>query len=113
MKVRIETDWASSEERVFIYEKRDGRLFVVKPVDLVAEEVSDYRPGEYLISKIPPTLRITREIASDLFAAFARELARLGYRDDQKERDLVDILKVTNEHLEDMRKLVFAGKDIQ
>ena len=111
MKVRIETDWSTGEYHVYLYEKYGDRLFVGKPMDLVMEEVSDYRPGKCLVGKLPPALRLGREMASNLFAELVKELTSLGFKNSKNEEALTDVLKAKNEHLEDMRKLVFAGKD--
>ena len=111
MKVRIERDWARDSYSIHFYQKQGSRLFVVRPMEFVVDEVSEYRPGCDLADKIPPALRVDGIEVPDLFANLAKELARLGFKDTEDVRQLTDVLKAKNEHLEDMRKLVFSKRE--
>jgi hypothetical protein len=74
---------------------------------MVFSEESEVRPGGEL--GIKPFLQVDGldHKAEEFFAALAKELSRLGFRDDSEEKQLADVLKAKEEHLQDMRKLIF------
>lgn len=109
MQVRIINEWTTGRSSVYVYDKQGTRFFAAKPSPLVMEEVPGYLPGESVADKIKPWVEIGLEFGPDFFSALAAELARLGYRNDEGEKQLADVLKAKDAHLEDMRRLVFMG----
>ena len=108
IRVRIEQDWGRDGYNIFITEKTNNRLFSARPAELVMEEVSEYRPGGEV--NIKPFLTVGAFFPrEDFLAALAKELARLGFRETKDEEQLKDVLKVKDDHLQDMRKLVFKA----
>ena len=57
-----------------------------------------------------PTLIIPRLVGADIIKAIADALDRVGVRSDSDAR-ISGLLDATNKHLEDMRTLVFRGKN--
>ena len=109
--VHIETAWARQEWQIFIFERAGRFLRAAKPVELLMEDVGDYVPGEDFSSKIQPWLTIDKFYGSMLFPQLVAKLAEIGFRvgDGGKEKELVDILKAKDGHLEDMRRIALLN----
>ena len=109
IRVHIEPEWGRDSFAVHVLEKlSNGRMFSARPAELVMDEVSEYRPGGEL--NTPPFLRVDAFLGQgEFFAALAKELARLGFRDSKDEEQAKDVLKAKEDHLQDLRKLVFKA----
>ena len=58
-----------------------------------------------------PTMRLSQEIAGQFFKALADALSNRGVRTENDNR-LLGMLEARNEHLQDMRKLVFKDNSL-
>ena len=80
---------------ILLYEERDGKIFVVKPVKLVLEQAEDglaYNPTLFL-----PDVGFLQEVAE--------ELDKIGVK-TEKDAKIQGTLEATRFHLGDLRKLL-------
>ena len=109
IKARLELRPGWDQYDFHIFEKRQSELFVAKPVKI--EMVKIARKGDGLLPDLVPFLRIDGIHANELLPALVDALASHGFKPPTDEDELKSILKATQFHLEDMRKLVFTKFD--
>ena len=102
MKVAIRYDDIGRTLQVYMYMDVGGVRKRAKPVVLEFEEVEEAMHRE-------PTMSVTGEFADEFMQAFAEELASHGIKTDNDHK-IAGLLEAKNDHLEDMRKLVFNQK---
>lgn len=100
MKVSIYQEPCSASINIVFYTERDGRRFVVKPMELVLEEVEVKESG-----MIAPTLSIPGIMGRELLNNLAEALDEKGIKTD-KDAKIEGTLEATKYHLEDMRHLM-------
>ena len=104
IKARLELRPGWDQYDLHIFEKRRDELFVAKPVGI--EMVKIVRPRSGILPDLVPFLRIDGIHANELLPALADALALHGFKPPTDEDELKSVLKATQFHLEDMRKLV-------
>jgi len=102
-KVYIQKQMWSNALGIAIFEERDGKQFMAKPIELVFEEIDRY--GEV----VKPTLQIGYQMAEPFLKAMAESLDEFGVKTDSDAK-LAGTMQATRAHLEDMRSLVFKQK---
>lgn len=96
--VVIGNDAITGDLSLYFYERRDGRTYAAKPVDLVFSPVDDQEPTL-------PTIRVSPIFADAFLAALAEALNDAGVKID-KDAKLQGTLDATRFHLEDLRTLL-------
>jgi len=110
MKIHIENDPLRDEYAIHLFEKHNKVLYVAEPQEIKMLEVKNYKPFTSL-PNLKPFLKVSGCVAMEFFAGFAKALAEMGYRNTDNEEEIKSILKATEFHLEDMRKLVFKKEE--
>ena len=88
---------------IWIQYEEGRKIFMVKPVKMELEEVTE-------MGALPePTILIPRYAREDFLQAFAAALNEKNIKTPD-EHKLQGILQATQYHLEDMRRLVFGRK---
>lgn len=99
MKVKIYTTPEFDTINILFYEERpDGKRWIVKPVELIAEE---YKEGK----SIKPTIQLDGFLSKEFMQCMADELRKNGIRTQQDELNEGE-LKASKYHLEDLRQLL-------
>jgi hypothetical protein len=98
MKVKIYSRPEFSEQEIIIYEERDGKRYVAKPVEFVFKE---YKDGKM----VEPTIRLGQEFSIPFMQAMADELSKNGIRTEMDKQN-EGSLAATKYHLSDLRKLL-------
>ena len=99
IKVYIATEPWSAKIGILFTEERNGKRYVVKPVDLVFEEVKDNSATE-------PTIRFDHFLAPEFLKALAEALDKHNIK-TENDFKIQGLLEATKYHLEDMRKITF------
>jgi len=98
IKVKIYKSIATNAIELFIYEERNGKRYVAKPVKLVFEE---WKEGEI----IKPTLIFYHFVGEEFLKSLAEALDEKGIKTEQDAK-IAGTLEATRYHLEDLRKLL-------
>lgn len=88
---------------ITIWEERNGRIYVAKPMDIVFKEC----PQGY---STEPTMRIDHFHAPEFMRAFAEALDKAGVK-TESDATIAGTLKAQSYHLEDLRKMLKLGRD--
>ena len=109
IKARLELRPGWDQYDLHIYEKRQNSLFVAKPVKI--EMVKIARKNDGMLPDLVPFLRVDGIHANELLPALVEALVSHSFlRPPTDEEELKSVLKATQFHLGDMRKLVFRKK---
>lgn len=101
LKIFIQSvDYGYETEIAFIEEKCNGKRFIAKPVNL---EFKELETGDL------PTLRLSNVVAEQFLKGLAEALDKQGIK-TENDFKIQGLLEAKENHLEDMRKLVFKGK---
>jgi len=97
MKCEIyQEPWDNAISILFVEEK-DGVEYIAQPMELIFKRREE---GE----RIEPSLKVSGP-GKDFLPSLAEALVNSGYRDKAFDRD--PVIKSKDEHLQDLRKLVF------
>lgn len=110
MNIKIDHDWTTGRFSIHVLQRTGNRIYSAEPAALTMREVGDYAPGASLKDRIKPWLEIDQMVAAEFFSALAAELARMGFTaPDPEKKNQADAMKMMDNHLQDMRRLVFKG----
>ena len=98
IKISIRRSWDFSGIEIVFWEERNGKIYAVKPMELIFEE---YPEGT--VEK--PSLRIPHFIADEFLKSLAEVLDGEGIKTD-KDAKIQGTLEATRYHLEDLRKML-------
>jgi hypothetical protein len=102
IKIYIRQEDHIGQTSLYIFDElEDGRRLVVKPMDMVFSECDEAKI-------IEPSLKFSRLRGSNFLSELSNALIESGYRD--RIVDTKGEIKRIENHLEDMRKLVFKEK---
>jgi len=98
--------WEYDRIDLMFVDRRGERLFVAEPLTLTMKDLGD---GGAVRLPETPTLSIPRDHAKEFFESMAKVAGERGFPSPSEEH-VKGVLKATEGHLEDMRRLVFKGK---
>jgi len=98
IKVRTWYDPTRDTLCMLLFQRKEGRMYVAKPIEFVFHEVNEYDIKE-------PTLMIPDTMARSLLKDIAENLDKLGIKTIQDAK-IEGELNATKYHLEDLRKLL-------
>jgi len=98
IKVKIWQDWSRAGSCITIYEERNGKLYVAKPIKLELCELPEGHIHE-------PTIFLTRFHDNEFFQSILNEINELGIKPNS-ESFLRGELEATKFHLRDLRNLL-------
>lgn len=99
MKAKIVQDEFRFDTGVYIYEERDGKVFVAKPVKLEFEELPPHSASN------GPTITMSRPAMTAFLQALAGQMDDNGIKKPSEEK-IMGLLEATRAHLGDMRTLL-------
>lgn len=102
IKVKIHRPFDTLGLGITIYDERDRKIWVAKPVELVFEPLE---VGQYC----KPTMHIDYYMEKEFLKAMAEELNEQGVKTDNDHK-IIGTLEATKYHLEDMRMLMKLRK---
>lgn len=90
--------WGLSTSLLFV-ERRNGKTYIAKPVELIFEEAKE---DDYIEQ---PTMRLSNLYSEQLFKALAEALDQHGTKTDNDFK-IHGLLEATKYHLSDLRRLL-------
>src|SRR5947209_16586587 len=100
--VAVGTDPITGRLALYFYERRNGKTYAAKPVELVFAEVGESSP-------FPPTLQMDYFYAEPFLEALAEALDKAGVKTEH-DATIQGQLDATRYHLEDLRTLLKLKK---
>ena len=97
--VSLGTDPVTGEVGIYFYERRNGKTYLAKPVELEFVEKEEGGPTSL------PTISISHIYAEPLLEAIAQALDEAGVQTDNDAK-VQGTLEATKYHLEDLRSLL-------
>ena len=98
IEAKIYQESVTGEINITFIDRKEGRLYVAQPVELILKE---RRRGE----RVEPTIRMDYLYAQEFLKALAEALDKNGIKID-KDAKMEGLLEATRYHLEDLRKLL-------
>ena len=102
-EMAIQSDFATGEVGLYIAERRDGELYVAKPVNLIFKHVPKGHATK------GPTISINHFDSKEFFSAMQKVMSERGI-ETESEGMAKGKLEATVHHLEDMRTLLKLKK---
>ena len=101
MKVKIGFDYLFAGLSFYLYQEKDGKKYLVKPVDLVLQEL----PHDHF-TPVDSTIKLSGYESDEFLKSLAEELDRMGVKTDSDFK-IKGLLEAKEKHLQDMRRIVF------